>query len=79
MGTAERVETPGSRLRDLRVEKGLTQVILAVQAGVTPGTISFAELDKRHPQLLIQVRIARVLGVDRRQIWPEDPPREAAS
>ena len=63
--------TSGQRLRDLRVRRGLTQIHLAVRAKVAPGTISFAERDKRHPMPLVQERIARVLRVERGEIWPD--------
>jgi len=68
-GDAER--TPGQYLRDLRIRRGLTQVHLAVRAKVAPGTISFAERNKRHPMPLVQERIARVLRVERGEIWPD--------
>jgi transcriptional regulator with XRE-family HTH domain len=69
VATLER--TPGQRLRDLRVGKGWSQTKLAVKARVSIGTISFAEQDKRHPLELVQERIAKALGVERREIWPE--------
>ena len=71
-GDTER--SPGQRLRDRRIRRGLTQVHLAVRAKVAPGTISFAERDKRHPMPLVQERIARVLRVERQEIWPEGTP-----
>jgi transcriptional regulator with XRE-family HTH domain len=70
--------TPGRRLRDLRLERGLTQVELAVAARVAVGTISFAERDVRHPMPLVRERIARALGVSRTDIWPEDDLEEAS-
>ena len=69
-------KTPGQRLRDLRAAKGWTQVKLAVRANVAPGTIAFAERDERYPDLIRRERIARALGVNRRDIWAEE--REAA-
>jgi len=65
-------QTPGQTLRDLRIAKGWRQIKLADRAEVAIGTISFAERDQRQPQLLTQERIARALGVHRREIWPED-------
>jgi transcriptional regulator with XRE-family HTH domain len=76
---ASPAQTSGQRLRDLRVHRHLTQVHLAVRAKVAPGTISFAERDQRHPMPLIQERIARVLRVERRDIWPDGEPEEEAS
>ncbi len=64
--------TAGQRLRDLRLTKGWSQETLARKAKMTNGTISWAETDKRVPQLLTQERIARALRVERREIWPED-------
>lgn len=67
--------TPGERLRDLRVSRGWSQTTLAARAKVSIGTISFAERDQRHPQHLVQEKIARALStpanpVHRREIWP---------
>lgn len=71
MNAAVSEKTPGQRLRDLRAAKGWTQIKLAVRANVAPGTIAFAERDERYPDLIRRERIARALGVDRREIWPE--------
>jgi transcriptional regulator with XRE-family HTH domain len=77
MSTESVVKTPGQRLRDLRAAKGWTQIKLAVRANVAPGTVAFAERDERYPDLIRRERIARALGVERREIWPEE--QEAAS
>jgi DNA-binding XRE family transcriptional regulator len=65
-----RSATPGGVLRDLRISAGLNQTTLAVEAGVSLNTISFAERDLRVPNELTQEKIARALGVHRRTIWP---------
>jgi len=70
--------TPGQRLRDLRIAKGWNQTRLAARARVSIGTISHAERDIRQPLELVQERVARALGVDRRAIWPDRPAREAS-
>lgn len=70
--------TPGQRLRDLRVRRGLTQMRLAVRAKVAIHTISFAEQDKRQPMPLTQERLARALRVNRWDIWPENDVEEAS-
>ncbi|HXF72131.1 MAG TPA: helix-turn-helix transcriptional regulator [Actinomycetota bacterium] len=71
--------SPGRRLRDLRIAKGWNQTRLAARAKVSIGTISFAERGIRQPQELTQERIARALGVDRREIWPDSEPAKEAS
>lgn len=63
--------TPGRRLRELRIARGLNQTQVAVQARVAIGTISQLERDERVPLDLTAERIARVFGVDRSDIWPE--------
>jgi transcriptional regulator with XRE-family HTH domain len=67
--------TPGQKLRDLRISRGWSQTVLSAKSKVSIGTISFAERDERHPQELVQERIARALStqarpVHRRDIWP---------
>lgn len=69
MGTRER--SPGQTLKDLRIAKGWSQAKLAVRSGVAPGTVVRAEKDGPIREIT-QERIARRLGVDRRDIWPEE-------
>jgi lambda repressor-like predicted transcriptional regulator len=43
-----------------------------VKAGVAIGTISFAERDQRYPDPIRRMAIAKALGVEPEQIWPEE-------
>ena len=51
------------KLRDLRVERGLTQKQAAELARVTPETLSALESGKRPPYLPTLTKIARRYGV----------------
>lgn len=57
------METFGSRLRVLRVDRGLTQEQLALEVGVGKGAISQWERDGTEPSFAALTTIARVLGV----------------
>lgn len=72
MQTTTGERTPAQRLRDLRLSKGWNQTYLSVKAKVSVGTISFAERGQRVPSLLVQERVAKALGVNRWDIWPEE-------
>jgi transcriptional regulator with XRE-family HTH domain len=63
--------TRNGRIRDLRAEQGWSQEVLARRAGVSLGTVNRAELGLRIPTVMTQERIARALGVKRRELWPE--------
>ncbi len=54
----------GERLRELRLEKGLTQVQLAVQAGTSPGLINQTERGRRTPTLPTLEKLAAALDVE---------------
>jgi len=71
MAPQREMRTAGQTLRDLRISRGWNQTKLATRAKVSIGTISVAERDERVPQLLTQERVARALGMQRRDIWPE--------
>ncbi|WP_055550611.1 helix-turn-helix domain-containing protein [Streptomyces sp. NBRC 110028] len=60
----------GHRLRDLRRERGLTQLQLGTRAGVDDKTISRIE-NGRHPTSIDQIaRLARALGVASHRLFP---------
>ena len=51
-------------IRLLRVKRGMSQIVLAVEAGTTPATISAIENREGNPTLEIMQRLADALGVD---------------
>lgn len=53
----------GTRLKDLRVRRGLSQTELAKRVGVTPSTISQVESNLIYPSLPALVKMAEVLGI----------------
>ncbi|MBC7334736.1 MAG: helix-turn-helix transcriptional regulator [Clostridia bacterium] len=63
--------TSGERLRTLRMERGLTQLRLAVAAGTTPSFVNLMERWGYVPGADLRRRIASVLGVQESDIWPE--------
>jgi transcriptional regulator with XRE-family HTH domain len=52
------------RIRELRTEKGLTQVRLAVAADMNPATLNRIEQGKANPNLKTLERLADALGVE---------------
>ena len=66
----------GKRLRELRVQSGLTQQQLGAQIGVTKSVISFYELQERAPSPEVLVKLAStfhvttdyLLGVEKAQV-----------
>lgn len=52
-----------SKLKNIRVSKGLTQEELAIKVGVTRQTISLIEINKYNPSLNLCKKIALILGV----------------
>ena len=53
----------GTRLKELRVQAGLTQKQLAEQIGVTKSVVSFYELRERTPSPEILIKLATVFHV----------------
>ena len=53
----------GNRLKELRLQAGLTQKQLAEQLGITKSVISFYELRERTPSPEILVKLAAVFHV----------------
>jgi transcriptional regulator with XRE-family HTH domain len=66
----------GPALRDLRIERGLTQVELAVRAGVSKSMLSLYESGKQRPHLDTLERLLDALGIRlgelvmRLESWP---------
>ena len=51
------------RLKDLRIEKGLSQIGLSKETGISSSAIAFWELEKRIPNLVDVVTLIRFFGV----------------
>ncbi|MDP9474542.1 MAG: helix-turn-helix domain-containing protein [Actinomycetota bacterium] len=58
------------QLRKLRRERGLTQAQLAVQAGLDPSSLSQIETGARRPNTRTLEKLAGVLGVEVRDLFP---------
>ena len=54
----------GKRIQYLRKQKGVSQLDLALDAGVNRNYLSDLERGERNPSLKVLVRIAEALGVD---------------
>ncbi len=57
------MEKFSERLKELRVEKGLSQMALASETGLTAAAIGFWELGKRVPNAEAVVTLAKYFGV----------------
>jgi DNA-binding XRE family transcriptional regulator len=68
-------------LKAMRAERGLTNASIAVSAKVSTATITLIERYGFEPRQETKDKIAAVLGVDSRTIWPSgeqsDPPSAA--
>lgn len=53
----------GNRLKELRIQKGLTQKELGERVGVTKSVISFYELRERTPSPDVLIKLASVFHV----------------
>jgi transcriptional regulator with XRE-family HTH domain len=51
-------------IRISRAKRGMSQIVLAVEAGTTPATISAIENSEGNPTLEILQRLADALGVE---------------
>src|SRR5919112_6017479 len=69
----------GQKIRELRVERGLTQRELGRRAGISHAAISYAEGHKRTPGAETIRRIASALSVDPGLLFsePTNPKSEA--
>lgn len=54
----------GKRIQYLRNQKGISQLDLALEAGVNRNYLSDLERGERNPTLKVLVKIAEALGVD---------------
>ena len=62
-----------NRLRELRLEQGLTQVTLAERVGVTRQTIIALEKGKFVPSVKLALRLADTLGTPLEDVfWLDD-------
>lgn len=52
----------GARLKELREEKGMTQLEVAYKAGVSISAVSYLEMGHKSPNIRTLVRIAKALG-----------------
>ncbi len=66
----------GESLKQLRLEKGLTQTEVAKAINTTPGLISMYEGNKRIPSRNALVKLAELyeVGLDRIMFYVEEPP-----
>ena len=53
----------GKRIRELRMQQGITQEELAKKVGCDQSTISRIEFEERNPSFEVAISIAGVLGV----------------
>lgn len=53
----------GQRIKELRIEKGITQEDLAFKIGVDRSYMGFVERGERNPTLGKIVKITKVLGI----------------
>ncbi|QKT06178.1 XRE family transcriptional regulator [Gordonia sp. X0973] len=70
--TPARPNYVGSRLRQLRAERGLSQVRLAADLGISPSYLNQIEHDTRPLTAAVLGRISEVFGVDAQFFDPQD-------
>ena len=63
-----------TRIKELRARDGLTQVELALQAGVRRETIVFLEQGKYNPSLQLAWNIARIFGLPIEDVFNLEEP-----
>ena len=61
----------GHRIKELRVQKGLSQTELAKHVGVTPSTISQVESNQIYPSLPALIKMAEILSVELSSFFAE--------
>ena len=67
------------RIRELRAERGLTQVRLAVAADMNPATLNRIEQGKANPNIKTLERLAEALGVGLTELLENESPKVQAS
>ena len=63
----------GQRLKELRVQAGMTQLQLAQRMGVTKSVVSFYELQERTPSPDILVKLSGIFKVSTDYLFGLDP------
>lgn len=66
----------GNKLKELRIQKGLTQEELADRAELSKGFISQLERDLTSPSIATLVDILQCLGTDLQEFFSENPQEE---
>lgn len=66
----------GNKLKELRIQKGLTQEELAGRAELSKGFISQLERDLTSPSIATLVDILQCLGTDLQEFFSENPQEE---
>ncbi len=66
------------KVRQLRLQKGLTQLDLARRAGVSQASLSDIETGKCNPTVRMLVKVARALGVAPSELLDDDSPATCA-
>lgn len=59
----------GRRLRQLRLDRGLSQAALSEGAGITPEYVSRLERGLVNPSMAVLARVAESLGVEVRELF----------
>ncbi len=70
MATTKQDYRLGRRIQKIRQEKGLTQEKLAEKVGVSTTWVGYIETGYRRPNLKLVYKIARILGVNVKDIFP---------
>lgn len=63
MSTSEQRIKLGKRIKELRKEKGLTQIDLAAKIGIDRSYLGFIERGERNVSFDVMAEIAKALGV----------------
>ncbi len=66
----------GANIRNIRKEKGLSQVEVSQKAGIAVNSLRLYEADKRHPNLETLEKIADALGVSVMEFLPKPSKRK---
>ncbi|MBM7811655.1 helix-turn-helix transcriptional regulator [Saccharothrix algeriensis] len=69
-GPAQRIH---NRIQVLRVERGMTRVVLARAVGVNPQTIGALERGDHYPGLDLAMRICEVFGLPVEAVFSREP------
>lgn len=60
-----------NKLREIRNQKGISQLKLTMMTGIAPGTISLIENGKLCPYPGWRLRLSLALGTNEAEIFPE--------